>query len=93
MNPASQCKDRDRILNVLFFLAMLIFIVIAICVYVYPENRFDEYIQQLTDPLASPALLPFWIHISFFGSFEFLFPAYLIFIVLVQSHDPCVLPE
>jgi undecaprenyl-diphosphatase len=82
MKPAARHPDRDRLLNILFILALLIFIVIAVCVSVYPENNFDRYIQEETHPLASPALLPFWIRMTFFGSFEFLFPAYVIFILM-----------
>ena len=82
MKPAAQHKDRDRLLNVIFFLALLIFIVIAVYVNAYPENIFDSHVQQLTRPLASPALLPFWTRLTFFGSVEFLFPAYVIFIVI-----------
>ena len=82
MRPAAQRSDYDRFLNVLFFLALLIFVLIAVFVHVYPDNLFDRFIQEQVRPLATPALLNFWIHISFFGSFEFLFPAYLIFIVL-----------
>jgi membrane-associated phospholipid phosphatase len=81
MKPAAQSKDRDRLLNVLFFLILLIFIVIALFVLIYPENGLDSYIQEQVSPLAQSALLNFWIRISFFGSFEFLFPAYLIFIL------------
>jgi undecaprenyl-diphosphatase len=82
MKPAAQPKDRDRLLNILFFLALLIFIVIAVCVYIYPENSFDRYVQEQTRPLESATLLPFWIRLTFFGSFEFLFPAWLIFILI-----------
>ena len=82
MEPAAQRTDRDRILNILFFLTLLIFIVIAVFVHLYPENVLDAYIQEQVSPLAQPPLLDFWIRISFFGSFEFLFPAYLIFIIL-----------
>ena len=82
MKPAAHPTDRNRLMNILFFMALLIFIVIAIFVHVYPENVFDRYIQELTHPLATPAFLSFWIRISFFGSFEFLFPAYVIFILL-----------
>jgi len=82
MNLAAQRTNRDRILNVLFFLALLIFIVIAVYVHLYPENALDKYIQEQTHPLLSPALLPFWIRMTFFGSFEFLFPAWVIFILI-----------
>jgi membrane-associated phospholipid phosphatase len=82
MKPAAQRKDRDHFLNALFFLALLIFIVIAVFVLVYPENGLDSYIQEQVSPLAQPPLFDFWIRISFFGSFEFLFPAYLVFIIL-----------
>ena len=82
MKPAAQHTDRERLLNVLFFLALLIFIVIAVYLYFYPDNSFDRSIQKLTHPLAAPWLLPFWIRLTFFGSFEFLFPAYLIFILI-----------
>jgi len=82
MKPEAQSTDRERLLNVLFFLALLIFIVIAVYLYFYPDNSFDRSIQKLTHPLAAPWLLPFWIRLTFFGSFEFLFPAYLIFILI-----------
>jgi len=82
MKPAAQHTDSDRLLNILFFLALLIFIAIAALVHVYPENVFDKYLQELLRPLAPPVLLTFWIRISFFGSFEFLLPAYLVFIIL-----------
>lgn len=81
MNPAIQPKDRNRLLNVLFFGALLTFMVIAVLVHLYLENQFDSHIQELLRPLATPALLNFWIRVSFFGSFEFLFSAYLIFIL------------
>ena len=80
MKPAAQVKDRDRLLNILFFLALLIFALIAIFVKIYPDNFFDRFIQKQVRPWATPALLNFWIRISFFGSFEFLFPAWVIFI-------------
>ncbi len=80
MKPAVKTKNRNRLLNILFFLALQIFIVIAIFVKVYPENVFDHSIQEQVRPWATPALLNFWIRISFFGSFEFLFPAWVIFI-------------
>ena len=80
MKHAGQVKDRDNLLNILFFLALLIFIVIAVFVDLYQENQFDRYVQEITHPLATPTLLPFWIRLTFFGSFEFLFPAYVIFI-------------
>lgn len=82
MKPAARHLDRDRLFNILFLLALLIFIVIAVCVSIYPENNFDRYIQEAAHPLSLPALLPFWIRMTFFGSFEFLFPAYLIFILM-----------
>jgi undecaprenyl-diphosphatase len=82
MKPATQFNNRDRLLNILFFLALLLFIVIARYVYVYPENIFDRYIEEQSRPLASPAFLPLWIGLSFFGSFQFLFPAYVVFIVI-----------
>jgi membrane-associated phospholipid phosphatase len=82
MKPAARHTNRIRLLNALFFLALLIFIVIAVCVHEYPQNSFDKYFQALSHPLAAPSLLPFWIRVTFFGSFEFLFPAYLIFIIL-----------
>ena len=82
MKPAAQHPDRDRLLNALFFLALLIFILIAVFVHLYPENQFDRDIQEQMRPLAVPALLPFWIYLTFFGSFAFLFPAWLIFIVI-----------
>ena len=82
MKPAARRTDRNHLLNVIFFLALLIFIVIAVYVYVNPENRFDSHVQEQTRPLASPALLPFWIRLTFFGSVEFFFPAYLIFILI-----------
>ena len=82
MKPAARRTDRDPLLNILFFLAMLIFIVIAVFVHLYPENLFDRYIQAVLHPLSNPSALLFWIRISFFGSFEFLFPAWLIFILL-----------
>jgi membrane-associated phospholipid phosphatase len=82
MKPATLRKDRGLLLNALFFLALLIFMAIAVCVYKYPENRFDRYVQEQAHPLASPALLPFWIRMTFFGSFEFLFPAWVIFILI-----------
>ena len=82
MKPAVQRKDRDRFLSALFFLALFIFMVTAVFVYVYPDNSLDRYVQDQTHTLASPALLLFWIRLTFFGSFEFLFPAYLIFILI-----------
>src|SRR5258706_15194039 len=82
MKPAAQRVYRDRLLNALFFLALLIFILIAVYVHAYPENRFDKYLQEQTHPLASPTLLPLWIRLTFFGSIEFLFPAYVIFIAI-----------
>ena len=86
MKPAAQHPDRDRLLNALFFLALLIFILIAVFVHMYPENQFDKYIQEQMRPLAVPALLPFWIYLTFFGSFAFLFPAWLIFILISIWH-------
>jgi undecaprenyl-diphosphatase len=83
MKAEAQIKNFDRILHVLFFVALLMFILIAVYISVFPENSFDRHVQQLTHPLASPTLLPFWIRVTFFGSFEFLFPAYVIFIGIV----------
>jgi membrane-associated phospholipid phosphatase len=82
MKPAARRTDRDRLLNALFFMALLIFIVIAVFVYIYPENLFDRYLQEQARPLATAALLPFWIRLTFFGSIEFLFPAWLIIILI-----------
>ena len=76
MKPAAQHPDRDRFLNAIFFLALLIFILIAVFVHIYPVNQFDSYIQEQMRPLAVPALLPFWIYLTFLGSFAFLFPAW-----------------
>ena len=59
------------------------FFVIAAFVKIYPENVFDHYIQDRVKPWATPALLNFWIRISFFGSFEFLFPAWIIFVGII----------
>ena len=82
MKPAATLKDHDHFLNALFFLTLLIFMVIAVYVHLYPENSLDKYIQELTHPLLSSALLTFWIRMTFFGSFEFLFPAWVIFILI-----------
>ena len=46
MKPATQRTDRDRLLSVLFFLALLILLVIAVCIHIFPENRFDRYVQE-----------------------------------------------
>jgi membrane-associated phospholipid phosphatase len=80
MKPAAQRTNCNHLLKILFLMALLIFIVIAVFVHINPDNVLDRYIQELTHPLATPTLLRFWIRISFFGSFEFLFPAYVIFI-------------
>jgi len=83
MKPAVHHAVYLRPLNIIFFLALLIFIVIAVSVSVYPENSFDRFIRTQTHPLADQDRLPFWIRLTFFGSFEFLFPAYVIFILIV----------
>jgi undecaprenyl-diphosphatase len=80
MKLADQFTDRNRLLNILFFLALLILLVIAVCIHIFPENRFDRYVQEKTHHLGSTPLLPFWINLTFLGSFEFLFPAWVIFI-------------
>jgi undecaprenyl-diphosphatase len=82
MKPASQSIIRDRLLTIIFFLASLIFIVIAVFISVYPQNSFDNYIREQTHHLVDPSLLPFWIRLTFFGSFVFLFPAWVIFILI-----------
>jgi undecaprenyl-diphosphatase len=82
MKLAARRTDRNHLLNIIFFLALLIFIVIAIYVYVYPENSFDRHVQERTRFLADPTLLPFWIRLTFFGSSQFLFSAWLIFILI-----------
>ena len=41
MKPVTHRTNRDRFLNVLFLLALLMFFVIAVYVYVYPENSLD----------------------------------------------------
>lgn len=88
MKPAVQRSDRDRILNILFFLSLGVFVVIAAYVHRYPVNQFDKYIQAFVHSLATPAWLSFWIRTTFFGSFEFLFPAYIIFILFrVWKHS------
>jgi len=80
MKSAASVKDRYHLLNTLFFLALGIFVVIAACIHLYPNNLLDHFVQEKTHPLLSPAFLPFWLRMSFFGSFEFLFPAWVIFI-------------
>jgi undecaprenyl-diphosphatase len=82
MNMADRQINRERILNRLFLLALLMFVAIAVFVHIYPVNLVDGNIQHLAHPLATPDLLPFWIRITFFGSFEFLFPAWVIFILI-----------
>jgi undecaprenyl-diphosphatase len=82
MNPVARQINRQRISNTLFFLALLMFVVIAVFVHAYPVNMVDGYIQKFVHPLATRGLLPFWMRITFFGSFEFLFPAWVIFILI-----------
>jgi membrane-associated phospholipid phosphatase len=81
MKTVVQRTMHDRLLKLVFFGTLMVFILIAVLVHLYPENQFDRYIQELVHPLATPAWLSFWIRMTFFGSFEFLFPAYIIFIL------------
>ena len=83
MKPEAQPVFNHRFLNIIFFLALFIFIVIAVWVSVYPENYFDRFIRAQTHLAADSDLLPFWIRLTFFGSFEFLFPAYIILILII----------
>jgi membrane-associated phospholipid phosphatase len=82
MKPVVQSTMHDRLLKLVFFGTLMVFILIVVLVRLYPENQFDRYVQELVHPLATAALLSFWTRITFFGSFEFLFPAYVIFIIL-----------
>jgi membrane-associated phospholipid phosphatase len=84
MKPTVQPTIHSRLLNIIFSLALLIFMVIAVSVSVYPENSFDSYIRTQTHFLSDPGLLPFWIRLTFLGSFEFLFPAWIIFILIIS---------
>jgi undecaprenyl-diphosphatase len=83
MKPAAQPTVRVRLLNIIFFLTLFIFIVIAVSVSVYPENSFDNYVRLQMRSLAAAGLVSFWIRLTFFGSFEFLFPAYVILILII----------
>lgn len=82
MKSVIQRTDRGRLLNSLFFTILLLFILLAGFVHISPDNAFDSYIQAALHPLSNRVGLLFLTRLTFFGSFPFLFPAYLIFIVM-----------
>ncbi len=82
MKPVVPRTVSGRLLNILFFAILLLFILLAGLVHFCPNNAPDSHMQAALRPLSGRAGLPFLIRLTFFGSFEFLFPAYLIFIVL-----------
>jgi undecaprenyl-diphosphatase len=83
MKLLNQRSDQPRSLHIIFLTALLLFILISVYIVAYPENGFDHRVQRYLHPLAAQANLPVWTYITFFGSFEFLFPAYLILIVVL----------
>ena len=82
MKPVVQCTDPGRLTNVLFFTLLLLFILLAGFVHFSPDNAFDRYIQSALHPLFSRVSLLFLTRLTFFGSFPFLFPAYILFIMV-----------
>ena len=71
-----------RWLSALFWLAALLFVLIAAYVHAHPQNEFDRAVQAWFHPLATGTGVEVFLRITFFGSFEFLFPAYLVFIII-----------
>ena len=82
MTKGKKTPNGGQWLTALFFIAGLLFILIAVYVRVDPQNAFDRSVQGWFHPLATKEGLQLFIRITFFGSFEFLFPAYMVFILI-----------
>jgi membrane-associated phospholipid phosphatase len=65
----------------LFFTSFFLFAYIAVENVLENETKFDEYIQAMANQYSSKNLIYFMQYITFFGSSNFLFPAYSILVL------------
>lgn len=71
-----------QLIILLFFLAcVIVFLLITIEIVIEHENATDEFVFKKISFITTPALTRFMNFITFFGSFNFLFPAYLLLII------------
>jgi membrane-associated phospholipid phosphatase len=71
-----------QIIIILFFLACItIFLLILVEMVIEKENSLDDLVFSKLRLITSPALTRFMLFITFFGSFNFLLPAYLAVII------------
>jgi hypothetical protein len=71
----------------LFFLTLFIFVTIADQIVLDHKNHFDQSISTFVFSLVSPGLTQVMEKITFFGSAQFLIPAYLTLILFLRRRD------
>ena len=64
-----------------FSVCFIILLLITILVLVYHNTSFDEFIFSKLQPITSLSLTKLLLFITFFGTFNFLLPAYLVLII------------
>src|SRR5690349_16276364 len=69
-----------QVVNVLFFIALVAFVVLAYLATTGHEYAFDKSISDFFAPFATPGMVKVMERITFFGSSAFLFPAYAVLV-------------
>ncbi len=71
-----------QIIILLFFMACItVFLLILVEMVIKKENSLDDLVFNKLRHITSPAVTKFMLFITFFGSFNFLLPAYIVLII------------
>ena len=71
-----------QVIVLLFFMACIaIFLLILVKMVIEKETSLDQFAFSALRPVTSPAVTKFMLFITFFGSFNFLLPAYIAVII------------